>query len=101
MRFIKGLAYAVGLLGVLALWVTFAERIAATRAGDLCGSLKVGMPAHEARRLIDRMGADAARRIDSPQGVLVVFAGAFPFSRHVCQVDMAERVVAIRLGHVD
>lgn len=101
MRFIKGAAIVVAVLGALAFWVRFAERTAAEGASDLCGAIQTGMPAQEARRLIEQVGADAARRIDTPQGVLMVFTGAFPFSRYTCQVDMAERVGATRLGYVD
>jgi len=101
MRFIKGAAYVVAVLGALAVWVAFAERSVAEDAGALCGAIQVGMPAEEARRLIAQIGGDVARRIDTPQGVLVVFTGAFPYSRYTCQVDMAERVSATRLGYVD
>lgn len=101
MRFIKGAAYVVAVLGALAVWATFAERRAAEDARALCGAIQVGMPAREARRLVEQIGGDAARRIDTPEGVLVVFTGAFPFSRHTCQVEMAERVSATRLGYVD
>jgi hypothetical protein len=101
MRFIKWLAVVVAVLAALGLWVSYAEQTAAEAASDLCGAIQTGMPAQEARRLIEQVGADAARRIDTPQGVLMVFTGAFPFSRYTCQVDMAERVGATRLGHVD
>ncbi len=100
MRFIKGAAYVVAVLGALAVWVAFTERSAAEDAGALCGAIQVGMPAEEARRLVEQ-AAGVARRIDTPQGVLVVFTGAFPYSRYTCQVDMAERVSATRLGYVD
>jgi len=58
------------------------------------------MPAGQARaRVAAAEGLDP--RIDTPEGTLAVFSGARMFSRHLCQVEMRERVTATRISHLD
>jgi uncharacterized membrane protein len=97
---LRGLALALLLLvGALA-WAVHAERRAAGAARALCAAITVGMPAAQARaRVAAAEGLD--RRIDTPEGTLAVFSGALIFSRHLCQVEMSERVTATRVSHLD
>jgi hypothetical protein len=99
-RLAKILTYAMlGLIGLTA-WAVHAERRAGAAARDLCAGIPIGMPAAEARRAVAAAeGLD--RRLDTPTGILAIFSGAFMYSRHTCEIELAERVTATRLGHLD
>jgi hypothetical protein len=99
MRVLKVLAYLVAAFFALAFGFGHGNQQARVRAEALCAAIPVGMPAAEARQVLAQAGAD--RLIDTREGVLAVFIGAFQYNRYNCEVVMTERVTATRLSRID
>lgn len=114
MGFLKKLAAGIGktllaiciLFGLYVGYGLYADKSASAKAQALCSSL---VPGSDASSLRDRAIQDGAqrqlldwRKMDGYESLLIIYVGAAPFSRFICQVKAKDgRLISAELSHLD
>lgn len=101
MRVGRFLKYALACFLLFLGYAAFEENTAARASAEFCAAIAVGMPIEALQR---RLAADTAHdhAVDFPDGILIIFTGVPPFSRHICRVEMAAaHVTAKHLEYLD
>lgn len=104
--FFWALGVPVSLFGAYVAYASYAEPRAKQLAAGFCTSIKVG---DDPASVLDAARTSEAHKAflkwhEGPDGnrtLSVIFVGAPPFSRHVCEVTATDRVTSVKTAHVD